>query len=218
MGRPGLLDRIVQHFRIFLEAEDGDQLFARKAAIGLAFGEARKRAARTNHGIEQAARGDAFAKIQAIGNEARNAQMLRERAHDVVEALAHQNNFAARRHGFVQLGDAALFQPRLQKIFEEFLAEQVQAVAAHSAQHSVKKARGEDAVGDVEKRPREASVAMAPRRVQRCRKLCEFHAKKPTGRTAVRFSRLPSTRQKTGSRAGAEASRARPANFENLDV
>src|ERR1700728_547918 len=46
-------------------------------------------------------------------------------------------------------------------------------------------------------------MAMAPRRVQRSRKLCEFHAKKPTGRTAVRFSRLPSTRQNTRSRASA---------------
>ena len=85
---------------------------------------------------------------------ARGAQMLRQRTHDVVQALAHQNNFAARRHGFVQLGDAALFQSRFQKIFEEFLAEQVQAVAAHSAQHGVQQARGKHAIGHVEKRSR----------------------------------------------------------------
>jgi hypothetical protein len=45
-----------------------------------------------------------------------------------------------------------------------------------------------------------ASKAIAPRRLQRSRKLCAFQAKNPTGRTAVRFTRLPSTRQKTGSR------------------
>src|SRR5580704_7685968 len=44
---------------------------------------------------------------------------------------------------------------------------------------------------------------MAPRRAQRSRKVCAFQVKKPTGRTAVRLRRLPSTRQKTGSRAGA---------------
>src|SRR6202034_54647 len=48
-----------------------------------------------------------------------------------------------------------------------------------------------------------ASAAIEPRRLQRWRKLCEFQAKNPTGRTAVRFSRLPSTRQKTGSRTDA---------------
>ncbi len=43
---------------------------------------------------------------------------------------------------------------------------------------------------------------MAPRRIQRPRKLCAFQVKNPTGRTAVRLRRLPSTRQKTGSPAG----------------
>src|SRR3984885_5842891 len=56
---------------------------------------------------------------------------------------------------------------------------------------------------------------MLPRRIHRCRKVCEFHAKKPTGRTAVRFSKLPSTRQKTRSRASsAEAARPAGSMFE----
>jgi hypothetical protein len=63
--------------------------------------------------------------------------------------------------------------------------------------------RGKLPVRDVEKWPGDGRVAMAPRRLQRCRKLWEFQAKKPTGRTAVRLSKLPSTRQKTGSLAGA---------------
>src|SRR5437868_597334 len=39
---------------------------------------------------------------------------------------------------------------------------------------------------------------MAPRRIQRSAKLCAFHAKKATGRTVLRLTKLPSTRQKTG--------------------
>ncbi len=42
--------------------------------------------------------------------------------------------------------DARLFQPGLQEILEEFLAEKVQPVAALAAQHRVQKARGEHAI------------------------------------------------------------------------
>ena len=45
-----------------------------------------------------------------------------------------------------------------------------------------------------------AIAPIAPLRAQRPRKLCAFQVKNPIGRTAVRFRRLPSTRQKTGSR------------------
>jgi len=76
--------------------------------------------------------------------------MFRERAHDVVEALAYQDDFAAPGYRFSQLGDALLFQPRLQKIFEEFFAQQVEAVAADSAEDGVQEAGGEDAIGHVE--------------------------------------------------------------------
>ena len=63
-------------------------------------------AARTNYGIEQASCGHALAKIEAIGNDARDAEMFCKRTHDVIEALANQHNFAARGDRFVQLGDA----------------------------------------------------------------------------------------------------------------
>src|SRR5262245_29072557 len=41
-----------------------------------------------------------------------------------------------------------------------------------------------------------ASNATPPRRIHRSEKLCAFHVKNATGRTAPRLSRLPSTRQK----------------------
>src|ERR1700746_1309788 len=81
--------------------------------------------------------------------------MFRERAHDVVEALAHQNNFAAPRNGFVQLGDAARFQSWLQKIFEEFFTEQIEAITARSAQNGVEQARGKHAIRHVKEWPRD---------------------------------------------------------------
>ena len=60
--------------------------------------------------------------------------------------------------------------------------------------------KGEIYVAIVEKKGRATAWApMAVRRAQRPRKLCAFHPKNPTGRTAVRLSRLPSTRQKIGS-------------------
>lgn len=48
-----------------------------------------------------------------------------------------------------------------------------------------------------------ASAPIAPRRLQRSRKDCAFQLKKPTGLTAVRSSKLPSTRQKTRLRTSA---------------
>jgi len=50
----------------------------------------------------------------------------------------------------LQSGNAWLLQAWLQKIFEEFFAEEVETVAADSAQDRVEEARGEDAIGDVE--------------------------------------------------------------------
>ena len=113
-------------------------------------GESGEGAARADYGVEQASGGHAFAEIEAIRDDAPDAQVLGERAHDVVEALADQDDFAARGDRFVQFGDAFFFEARLQKIFEEFLAEEVEAVAADSAEDGVEEAGGEDAVGEVE--------------------------------------------------------------------
>ena len=218
LGPPGGLNRIIEHFRVFLEAKHLDQLFARKAAVRLAFGEARERAARANHGIEQAARGDALAKIQAIGNEARDAQMLRKRTHDVVQALAHQNNFAARRHRFVQFGYAARFQSRLQKIFEEFLAEQVQAVAAHSSQHCVKKPRGEDAIGDVEKGPRDGERGHRAAARPALQETLRIPREEPHRADGREIQQTAFHAPEDGFARGRRSVSFAPANFRNLDV
>src|SRR5580704_14478005 len=50
---------------------------------------------------------------------------------------------------------------------------------------------------------RSANPAITTRLDQRSRKLCAFQLKNAAGGTAVRSTRLPSTRQKTGPRAPA---------------
>ena len=57
--------------------------------------------------------------------------------HDVVETLAYQDDFAACGDRFLQLRDALLLQARLQKIFEEFFAQEIETVAADSAEDGV---------------------------------------------------------------------------------
>ena len=86
---------------IFRVAEAAQQNFARHAAIRLTAGKFCEGAARTNHGIEQAAGRDAVAKIEAIAKDAADAEMIRERAHDVVEPLADENNLRAGFHRFL---------------------------------------------------------------------------------------------------------------------
>ena len=108
-----------------------------------------------------------------------------------------------RGHHFLEFLDPRLLQPGFQKIFEEFVAQKIEPVAALAAQHGVKHARGEHSIrGKKQRVSPKRKPPIAPRRIQRPRKLCEFQVKNPTGRTAVRFSRLPSTRQKIGSPAG----------------
>src|SRR5580692_4412680 len=76
--------------------------------------------------------------------------MFCQRTHDVIETLAYQDDFAACGYCFLQFRDALLLQARLQKIFEEFFAQEVETVAADSAEDGVQEASGEHAVSDVE--------------------------------------------------------------------
>src|SRR5271156_4678786 len=75
-GAFGWFDSFVEDLWIFFEAQDADQFFAGDAAVGLAAGEACEGASGTDYGIEQASGGHPFAKIEAIGDDARDAQVL----------------------------------------------------------------------------------------------------------------------------------------------
>ena len=55
-------------------------------------------------------------------------------------------------HQFLHLAHASLFQARLQLVLEEFFAQQIEAVAGHSAQHGMHRPRGKLAVRGIKKR------------------------------------------------------------------
>ena len=79
--------------------------------------------------------------------------MLGQRTHDVLESLTNQHDVAAFRDRFVKQRHAALLQSRLQKIFEKLLPQQIQAIAAHSAQYRMQQARGEFPIRHIQKWP-----------------------------------------------------------------
>ena len=146
--------------RVFFEAEIAHQLVARGFGRRAGAGEAWRMAPRGRiTGSSSRPVAMPFAEIEAIGNDSLHAQVIGQRAHDVVEPLADQNDFAACGDRLFQLGDAFLLQARLQKVFEEFFAQEIEAVAADSAKDGVKQASGEDAVGDVEEGPGDGESA-----------------------------------------------------------
>ena len=120
-----------------------------------------------------------------IGDERLHAEVVRQRAHDVVEQLADEHDALAAAHGFEQLLARVFAQIRLQHVLKIFFAEQIEPVAAHPAQQRVQKSRGEGAARGVGKRPRQRHRRPCrARRAQRSEKLCEFQVKNPTGRIA----------------------------------
>ena len=80
--------------------------------------------------------------------------MLRQRTHNVIETLADQNDVVAAGNRFVQQGNSARFQPRLQRVFEKLFAQQVQAIATHSAQNRMQQPGRKFPIGDVQQRTR----------------------------------------------------------------
>ena len=81
-------------------AEAAKKNFARYLAVGLASSEFREGAARANHRIEQTPSGKPVAKIEAVAENALDAEVIGERAHDVVESLAHEHNVGTRCDDF----------------------------------------------------------------------------------------------------------------------
>src|SRR5215469_161457 len=89
------LNGTIEDVRAAGESKIALEPFTRDAAIGLVADDFGERTAGANHGIEQAAGGDAIAEIQAIRNDPRDAEMIRQRPHHVVEALADEEDFRA---------------------------------------------------------------------------------------------------------------------------
>src|ERR1700722_4340281 len=151
----GGLNRTVYDFRILRVAETADKNCAGHLPVRLASCEFGESTPRTNHWIEQAASGEAVAKIEAIAENALDAEMIGERSHDVVESLAYENNVRTGCDDFFESSNPGVFQSWLEEILKEFLAEEVEPIAAYAAQDRVEKACGEHAIGGVEKRARD---------------------------------------------------------------
>ena len=75
--------------------------------------------------------------------------MIGERPHDVIEPLAYEHHVRARRDDAPERLDAARLQARLKKVFEKFLAEQIEPVPARVPQHGMQHACGEHPVRGV---------------------------------------------------------------------
>ncbi len=153
------LNRAIQNFRIVSKAQVPHQQIAPDSSIRFAPRDLGESTPGPNHRFEQTAGRAPIAKIEAVRNNAFDAQIVRKRAHDVVEALADKDDVIVRGHRFLQFFHAGLPEARLQEILKEFLTEQIQAIAADAAQHGVQQSRGEDAVRGVQKWPRDGEHA-----------------------------------------------------------
>ena len=81
--------------------------------------------------------------------------MIGERAQDVIEQLADQNDLFPISQCYQEFLDRFAAQLRLQDIVEVFLAEQVQPILADTAKQRVQESGGESAACPIGERPRE---------------------------------------------------------------
>lgn len=145
----GVADRAFENTRACAKSEIFCQFLACDPAVGPMPVKLGKSASGTNYGIEQPPGRQAFPEFKAVGNQALDAQMLRKRAHDVVEALADEHDPFAVRQGALKLFDALRPQPRLQDVFEVLFAEKVKTVLADATQDGMQKPRRDTSVRGV---------------------------------------------------------------------
>lgn len=124
----------------------------RAPAIGHILAERSKRPARADYRVKQPAGSRSVAKLQSVGDNVLDAEMLRQGPHDVFQRLAYQNDVRSGLHQFLDLLNAFRLQPGLQVVLEELFAQQVQPVARNTTEHGVNYARGELTIGGVKKR------------------------------------------------------------------
>ena len=132
------MNRAVHEFWILRVAEAAEKNCARHLPVRLAAGEFRESSAWANYRIEQAASGETIAKVEAIAENALDAEMIGERSHDVVESLAYEYDVRAGCDDFFESSNPGGFQSWLEEILEEFFAEQVEPVKRRVALKLVK--------------------------------------------------------------------------------
>ena len=79
------------------------------AAVRHVLPEGSECAARADYGPQQPAGRGAITKLQAVGDDVPDTQVLRQRAHDVLQRLAHQYDVRSCLHEFLYFLDARRF-------------------------------------------------------------------------------------------------------------
>ena len=146
-------DRLLKNFRMLGVTKILSQFFLADSPIRPVSRQFRQRAARANHRIEKPPGRHPIPKFEPVRDQAVDTQVFSQRPHDVVEPLADQNDPLAATHRLLQFRDAVRLQPRLEYVFEIFLAEQLQPVAADASQHGMQQPRSAHSVGRIEHRP-----------------------------------------------------------------
>ena len=98
-------------FGMCREAQVTQQAFSRHAAVGAALEGPCQGAPGPNYRVQQASRGDPVTKFEPVGHQARNAKIPCQRAHHMVEPLAHEHDVlrALGRDAFAQARHALRF-------------------------------------------------------------------------------------------------------------
>src|SRR2546427_9796783 len=122
---------------MFFESQVTKQLLGAEAPSCLAAPENCQRPPGTYNRVEQTAGGNTIAELQPVGHNSFDPQVLRQRPHDVIQALADEDDLPVLSDPFAQLRHAFAPELMLQLVLEVFFAEQIQAVAAHTAQEHV---------------------------------------------------------------------------------
>ena len=113
-------------------------------------------------GSEQPPRGDAIAEIEPIGKDSLDAQMIRERPHNVIEPLAYQHHFRAGSQTRFQLDSLRAASGAASASTRNIPRPADRADRGSRPQNGVQQARGENAIRDVEERPRNSENAHGP--------------------------------------------------------
>ena len=111
------------------------------SSVGTPANQAGEDAAGPDDGVQQAASGAAVAELQPVGEQKLHSQVVRQRAHDVVEPLADQHHRAVGSvaggvggQDFLELLHSTPLEARLEDIVKVLFAQEVEAVAADAAQ------------------------------------------------------------------------------------
>src|SRR3989449_1723704 len=124
-GALGRNHRRLQDLRPRLESQVPRQLRGRKPAIRTALQQQCQPAPRPDHRVEQPPRSPAVTELQTVGHQALDPQIVRKRAHDVLQSLADQHHLTVASHPFLELLDPARLELRLQDVMKIFLAQQI---------------------------------------------------------------------------------------------